>query len=209
MNLKKSRSKCRTLNKTIRKPACKKRILVISGPSGVGKTTLCDYLIRKERRIKECVTATTRPPRPGEINGKDYLFRTKNDFIKDIKNKKFIEYTKLFGNYYGTPINSLNSVFNEGKYPLLRVDVTGARNLKEKGYEGIYIFILPPDIRILKQRLLNRKGKESESELNRRLKRARQEMKYYKNYDFLVVNDKIHKAVKEIQNIIKNHLYKE
>jgi guanylate kinase len=181
--------------------------VVISGPSGVGKTTLCNYLIRKEPLIKPCVTATTRPPRLGEINGQDYFFVSRGDFRKGIKSKKFVEYTRLFGNYYGTPISSINAVFNEGKYPLLRVDVKGADNLKRHGFKGVYIFILPPDIKILQQRLINRGSKESRVELTRRLKRARVEMKYYRHYDFHVVNDKIPHAVKEIRNIIKEYLY--
>ncbi|MFH1230875.1 MAG: guanylate kinase [Planctomycetota bacterium] len=189
------------------KTTIKKQIVVISGPSGVGKTTLCNHLIRKEPRLKPCVTATTRVPRQGEIDGRDYFFISKSDFRSGIKNKKFVEYTKLFGNYYGTPIDSLNSIFNEGKYPLLRVDVKGAGNLKRQGFKGVYIFILPPDIKTLKQRLVKRQGKESRSELNQRLKRARREMKYYQNYDYQVINDKIPGVVKEIHNIIKKHLY--
>lgn len=181
--------------------------MVISGPSGVGKTTLCNYLIRKEIRLKPCVTATTRRPRDGEIDGVDYFFISKSYFRKGIKNKKFVEYTRLFGNYYGTPISSLNSVFNEGKYPLLRVDVKGANNLKRDGFKGVYIFILPPDIKALQQRLINRKSKESQLELARRLKRARCEMKRCQSYDFQVVNDKIPRAVKKIQNIIRKYIH--
>ena len=183
--------------------------MVISGPSGVGKTTLCNYLVRKEPQLKPCVTATTRAPRQGEIDGKDYFFISKSDFRRGIKNKKFVEYTRLFGNYYGTPIDSLNSIFNDGKYPLLRVDVKGADNLKRQGFKGVYIFILPPNIKTLKQRLIKRQSKESRSELNQRLKRARGEMKYYRNYDYQVINDKIPKVIKEIKSIIKKHLFKE
>jgi guanylate kinase len=183
------------------------KILVISGPSGVGKTTLCEEILRKERRLKACVTATTRAPRYGEVNGKDYHFLTKSEFSRDVKNRKFVEYTRLFGNYYGTPIRSLKAVFNEGKYSLLRVDVQGAKNLKRNGYKGVYIFIMPPNVKTLKQRLDSRKTNESRRELNQRLKRAIKEMSYSKDYDFQVINDKITGAVKEIQNIIRKHLY--
>ncbi|MDI6733646.1 MAG: guanylate kinase [Planctomycetota bacterium] len=184
----------------------KKRILVISGPSGVGKTTLCDHLIRKEHTVKPCVTATSRSPRPGEKHGKDYFFLTKKEFKDGIKRGKFVEFTTLFGNYYGTPVESLRAVFDEGKYPLLKIDVKGARNLKNKGYKGVYIFILPPDEETLKHRLIQRKSKESKEEIKKRLSRAKREMTYRKDYDFEVVNDKIPRAVRQIQDITREHL---
>lgn len=184
-----------------------RQILVISGPSGVGKTTLCEHLIRRERRLKPCITATTRKPRPGEVNKKDYLFLTIREFNNGIKRKKFVEYTKLFGNYYGTPLESLERVFKQDKYPLLRVDVRGTRALKRKGFKSVYIFILPPDTETLKQRLIKRQSKESSAEINKRLKRARQEMRYSKDYDFHVINNSIPRAVREMQKIVRKYLY--
>ena len=192
----------------------KHKILVVSGPSGVGKTTLCEHLMRRERRIKPGITATTRKPRPGEKDGRDYHFLTVKEFENGIRSKKFVEYTRLFGNYYGTPIESLNGVFKQGKYPLLRVDVRGARALKRKGFKGVYIFILPPclpagrpDVKTLKQRLVKRQSRESATDINKRLKRARAEMRYSRDYEFHVVNDRIARAVGEMRQIVKKNLY--
>ncbi|MBI5779670.1 MAG: guanylate kinase [Planctomycetes bacterium] len=184
-----------------------RQILVVSGPSGVGKTTLCEHLLRLERRLKPCITATTRQPRPGEKDGRDYHFLTVKGFTGGIRNKKFVEYTRLFGNYYGTPVASLNGVFRQGRYPLLRVDVRGARALKRKGFKGVYIFILPPDARTLKQRLIKRQSRETLAEINKRLKRARAEMRYARDYDFHVINDRIARAVGEMRQIVKKNLY--
>lgn len=184
-----------------------RHILVVSGPSGVGKTTLCEHLMRRERRLKPGITATTRKPRPGEVNGRDYHFLTIKGFANGIRSKKFVEYTKLFGNYYGTPVESLDRVFKQDKYPLLRVDVRGARALKRKGFKGVYIFIRPPDTETLKQRLVKRQSKESSSEINKRLKRAKAEMRYSRDYEFNVVNDRIARAVCEMCKIVKKYLY--
>ncbi|MEK7310290.1 MAG: guanylate kinase [Planctomycetota bacterium] len=184
-----------------------RQILVVSGPSGVGKTTLCGHLLRLERRLKPGITATTRKPRPGEVNKKDYFFLTIKQFTDGIRSKKFVEYTRLFGNYYGTPIESLNGVFKQGKYPLLRVDVRGAKALKQKGFRGVYIFILPPDAKTLKHRLVKRQSQETTQEITKRLKRARAEMRYARDYDFHVINDRIDRAVGEMRQIVKKNLY--
>ncbi|MEW6027213.1 MAG: guanylate kinase [Planctomycetota bacterium] len=183
------------------------KILVVSGPSGVGKTTLCERLLRLEKRLRPCVTATTRKPRPGEKDGRDYHFLTVKGFEKGIRSGNFVEYTKLFGNYYGTPVQSLDDVFSRGRYPLLRVDVRGAAALKRKGFRGVYIFILPPDAKTLKQRLVKRQSKETVQEINKRLKRARAEMRYARDYDFHVVNDRISRAVGQMRKIVRKNLY--
>ena len=183
------------------------KILVVSGPSGVGKTTLCGHLVRRERRIKPCITATTRKARPGEKDGRDYLFLTRKGFESGIKSKKFIEYTRLFGNYYGTPGGSVTRILRQGKHPLLRVDVKGAKALKRKGFKGVYIFILPPNLKTLRSRLVKRQSQESAAEINKRLKRARAEMQYYKDYDFQVINNSISVAVREMRNILRKNLY--
>jgi guanylate kinase len=191
--------------------------LVVSGPSGVGKTTLCDYLMRRERRLRTCVTATTRKPRPGEKDGRDYHFITRKEFEQGVRCKKFVEYTRLFGNYYGTPMESLEQVFSRGKYPLLRVDVRGAKALKRKGFNGVYIFILPPclpacpagkpDLKALKERLVKRQSRETVVEINKRLRRAKAEMRYARDYDFHVTNDRIDRAVREMRLILRKFLY--
>lgn len=184
-----------------------RKVLVVSGPSGVGKTTLCDYLMRRESRIMPCITATTRKPRSGEKDGRDYHFFSKLEFERGIRKRNLVEYTRLFGNYYGTPVKSLESVFQKGGYPLLRVDVRGAMALKRKRFKGVYIFILPPDDSALKERLAKRRSQESSQELIKRLKRARAEMRYARDYDFHVINDRIDRAVREMRQILKKNLY--
>ncbi|MFH1226970.1 MAG: guanylate kinase [Planctomycetota bacterium] len=198
--LKSSRNKCRISNNTDRK------ICVISGPSGVGKTTLCDSLLKKERRLAVCVTATTRPKRKGEVDGKDYRFLSERDFKAGLIRGDFIEYVRLFGHYYGTPYSSLYDVFRLGRHPLLRIEVKGARRLRKEGFKGVYIFILPPDMGTLKQRLSRRNDRTGDFE--KRLRRARTELKYKNHYDFKVVNDDLGRTVNEIKEIIRKNLFK-
>ncbi|MBI4712350.1 MAG: guanylate kinase [Planctomycetes bacterium] len=183
--------------------------MVVSGPSGVGKTTLCERLLKKERRLKACITATTRRPRKGEIDGKDYHFVTPAEFRRMIQKGELVEYVRLFDNYYGTPEQSLADIFERNRYPLLRIDVQGARRLKAKGYKGVYIFILPPDVKILLMRLKGRSGKSAGGELLKRFRKARTELRAKDEYDFQVVNDKLPQAVRDIQNILKRHLFKD
>lgn len=180
-----------------------KKVVVVSGPSGVGKTTLCELLFKKERRLMPCVTATTRPKRPGEVNGRDYYFISKPEFRDGIKTGRFAEYIRVFGNYYGTPFSSLEAVFSKKRYPLLRIDVKGASRLKKRGFKGIYIFILPPDATALRQRLAKRREKDCA----RRLKRFTMELRYRNQYDFQVINDNLNRAVGEIRSILKKNLY--
>lgn len=182
-----------------------KKVLVVSGPSGVGKTTLCDELLKKERRIKPCITATTRKPRPKEINGKDYHFITKKTFVSWLKTNKIIEYARLFGEFYGTPKKSIEAVFKNGHYPLLRIDVEGARNIKKLGYNGVFVFILPPNLKELKNRL--KKRRTSTADMQKRLTKAKKELKHKSEYSFHVVNNNLKKAVKDLKNILTANLF--
>lgn len=182
-----------------------KKIVVISGPSGVGKTTLCNKLIEQEPRLKLCVTATTRPPRTGEVNTRDYYFMSRSQFEASLKKGGIIEYTELFGALYGTPKKSLQNVFKQGHYPLLRIDIQGSRNLKKQGYQGVFIFVLPPDLPTLKKRLKIRRTEGDN--LRERLNKAREEINYQNEYDFQVVNDKLDEAASEIRTILDKHLF--
>jgi len=183
-----------------------KQIIVVSGPSGVGKTTLCARLAEEEPRIKLCVTATTRAPRPGEINGKDYWFISQKTFMEWLKQGEIIEHVQLFGHFYGTPKKSVDDVFEEGRYPLLRIDVKGATSVKQLGYKGIFIFILPPDEEALVRRLEKRKTESVDME--KRIAQAKEELKYQDNYEFKVINDNLEKAVTEMKDILSYHLFR-
>lgn len=182
------------------------KIVVVSGPSGVGKTTICERLFAEEPRVKPCVTATTREPRKGENDGIDYYFITKEVFKDWIKSGEIVEYTELFGNFYGTPKKSIEEILKKGFVPLLRIDVNGAKRLKELGYKGIFIFILPPDEKALMERL--KKRETPGADMRERLTKAQEELSHKNEYDFLVVNDNFDKTVDEIKNIINNNLEK-
>lgn len=183
-----------------------KRVIVVSGPSGVGKTTLCARLAEEEPRIKLCVTATTRLPRSGEKDGRDYWFVSTETFKDWLKNDGIIEHVQLFGNFYGTPKKSVDDIFKEGRYPLLRIDVKGADSIKQLGYKGIFIFILPPDTDTLVKRLEKRKTESVDME--KRIAQAKEELKYQDNYEFKVINDNLERAVIETKNILSNHLFR-
>jgi guanylate kinase len=180
------------------------KIAVISGPSGVGKTTLCDELVKQEPRLKLCRTATTRPPRPGESSN-DYYFISRQTFMEWFKKGEIIEYIELFGNFYGTPEKSIRDISRSGGYPLLRIDVEGGRSLRRLGYKGVFIFVLPPDFSALEERL--KKRVTASDDLARRLARAKEELTYQNEYDFKVINDNLARVVAEIRDILVKHLF--
>lgn len=184
-----------------------KQIIVFSGPSGVGKTTLCARLAEEEPRIKLCVTATTRAPRSGEIDGKDYWFISQETFKDWLKNGEIIEYVQLFDHFYGTPKKSVEDIFKQDRYPLLRIDVKGATSIKQLGYKGVFIFILPPDVETLVQRL--KKRHTLPVDIEKRIAQAKEELKYKDDYAFQVVNDDLERALTEVKNILSFHLFKD
>jgi len=180
------------------------KIAIVSGPSGVGKTTLCDELVKQEPRLKLCRTATTRPPRSGE-SPDDYYFISRQTFMEWFKKGEIIEYTELFGNFYGTPKKSIQDISRSGGYPLLRIDVEGGRSLKRLGYKGVFIFVLPPDFSVLAERL--KKRVTASGDLTRRLARAKEELTHQNEYDFKVINNRLATAVAEIRDILTRHLF--
>ncbi len=182
-----------------------KKIIVVSGPSGVGKTTLCARVVANEPRIRLCVTATTRAPRTGEVAGQDYHFMSPAEFETGIKNNEFIEHVKLFDAYYGTPEKSIDDIWQSSQTPLLRIDVQGAQVLRKLGYQGLFIFILPPSLEVLKERLKGR-GSSTDS-LEKRFQQVTEEMKRQSEYDFRVVNDKLDEAVREVKNILEDNFF--
>ena len=178
------------------------RIIVVSGPSGVGKTTLVETMLEHSSSIVRSVSATTRLPRSGETDGVDYHFLPKSEFERLIEQNGLVEWTKYGENYYGTLKSTLESIIKAGKDIVLTIDVDGAIQLKKLGLSCLLIFILPPSVQILRQRLEERKT-ETESELNQRLERAKAEFDLVAYYDYCVVNDQIPLAVQQLIKIIE------
>lgn len=175
-------------------------LIVISGPSGAGKGTICKALLeRNDYWIS--VSATTRKPRQGEIEGINYCFVDREEFQKKIELEDFLEYAEVYGNFYGTPKSKVEEMLDKGIDVILEIDIQGALRVKEKVSEGVFIFILPPSMEELKQRIINR-GSETQESLMTRFKSAYQEINYISKYNYAVVNDKVNDAVKKIESIL-------
>ena len=176
-------------------------LIVISGPSGAGKGSICKALLEKRDDLFISVSATTRSPRAGEIDGVNYHFLTKEDFISRVQSNDFLEYAEVHGNMYGTPKFKVEEMLAEGKNVILEIDIQGALKVKENFEEGVFIFILPPSMEELKQRIIKR-GSETEESLMTRFKNAYQEINYVSKYNYAVVNDEVETAVNKIEGII-------
>lgn len=176
-------------------------LVVISGPSGSGKGTICKKLIEDLESIKVSVSATTRKPRVGEIEGKNYFFIDEENFKNKIKNEEFLEYALVYGNYYGTPKKAVLKELENGKDIILEIDIQGALKVKENYSKGVFIFILPPSLEELKNRIEGR-GTDSEEVIRGRLKCAYDELNYAFQYDYVVLNDEVEIAVDKIKEII-------
>lgn len=174
-------------------------MLVVSGPSGSGKTTICKRLL-EDPRVHFSVSATTRSPRPGEVDGRDYHFLTRERFRELMARGAFIEHAEVYGNMYGTLREPMQAALDRGQVYLLEIDVQGALQLKALGEPGIYVFIAPPDFDELRRRLVARKT-ESPEVLERRLAKAEDEWRERTKYDHIVVNDRVDDAVAKIRAI--------
>jgi len=181
------------------------RVWIVSGPSGSGKTSLCDALLEDkfwQKRLLKSVSCTTRPMRNGEVEGKDYVHVTKEAFLKLIKNGALLEHEEIFGFYYGTPKSIINEADVKGRDLLLCIDVKGARSVRSYfGKKVASIFILPPDVEVLAQRLKKR-STENKKDIEKRLKRVKIELSLKKEYDYIVVNDDFDEALKKIKAIL-------
>lgn len=178
----------------------KGKLFVLSGPSGVGKGTICKKLL-ENIDLEISVSATTRKPREGEIEGVSYFFVNHDRFEDMIQKGEFLEHAEVFGNYYGTPKQKVLDKLAWGKDVLLEIDVQGAMQVKENYPESIAIFVCPPSLTTLKHRLAGR-GTESEESLNQRIAKALTEIEMLKNYDYYIVNDELDDAVKNVKSII-------
>jgi guanylate kinase len=186
----------------------KAKLFIVSAPSGSGKTTLCRKLLGSGLGLVDSVSMTTRPPRPGEKDGDDYIFVTDAHFRREIKRRGFLEYEENFGYLYGTPKDFIEKNIRKGRSVLLNIDVKGAMKVA-RAYPAAskLIFILPPSIKELKRRLQMRKS-DSAQVIAKRLAIARKEMSYKKKYDYRIVNDHIPEAYKKLEGIIKTEIEK-
>ena len=178
----------------------KNKLLVISGPSGVGKGTIVKALKARRNDVVESISCTTRAPRDGETHGKEYFFLSKEEFLRRIAENDFLEYDEHFGNYYGTPKSFVIEMLQE-KSVILEIDVVGALNTKKEIPESILIMIAPPSVEELKRRLVGR-GTETDDDIENRLSRLEYELAQQDKYDHVIVNDDLEQAIGQIENIL-------
>jgi len=176
-------------------------LIIVSGPSGAGKGTICKELISRDDSIIVSVSATTRKPRAGEVDGISYHFLTKDRFEALIGENGFLEHACVYDNYYGTPKDFVIEHITAGRNVLLEIDIQGALQVKKKYPEGVFIFVLPPSMKTLKSRIEGR-GSETPESLNKRLSSAYSEIELIKNYDYFIVNDTVCHATDLLQAII-------
>lgn len=176
-------------------------LFIVSGPSGVGKGTICRELMKDMTDICLSVSATTRAPREGEVDGVNYYFIDKETFMERVANNGFLEYAEVFGNYYGTPRAKVEEKLAAGEDVLLEIDVQGAKQIKENYPEGIFIFILPPTLAELRRRL-EKRGKDTAEVIEHRLSFALDEIRQMFTYDYFVVNDDLAEAVDKVRSIV-------
>lgn len=177
-------------------------LFVVSAPAGCGKDTILGELFKKTDKAGYAVSATTRAPREGEINGVHYHFLTREDFSEKIKRGEVLEYTEYCGNFYGTLKKSVDDLILSGKDAVLKIEVEGAMNIKKMFPEACLVFILPPSLEILEKRLRGR-GTETEEKIRERTLQAKNELKFAKNYDYLVVNDDLNEAVEDVLAVFR------
>lgn len=176
-------------------------LIVLSGPSGVGKGTVCSALRGRASDLIYSVSATTRKPREGEREGVNYFYRTKEEFLSMIEKGELLEWAEYVGNYYGTPKDFVEKTIEEGKDIILEIDVQGALKVKEKFPEGVFLFLLPPSLDELESRIVGR-GTETEDVIAGRMMAARDELELVKHYDYAIVNDRVDLACDRIQSIL-------
>lgn len=181
-------------------------LVLFSGPSGVGKDTVLEIVLAKDTSLQKSVSCTTRGIRENEIDGKDYYFITVPEFEEMIENHEVLEFTRYGQNFYGTPKAPIDKWLSEGKTVILKIEVEGASNIKKLYPDSVGIFIMPPSMEVLEQRLRSR-GTEGEADIKKRLEIAHSEIGHSKVYDYLVVNDDLEKTSENVLDIL-HKLYK-
>ena len=181
----------------------KGKLFVISGSSGVGKGTLLKQLVQRNPELEVSISATTRNPRPGEVDGVNYFFTSKEDFLKEVENGDFLEWAEFNGNYYGTKQAWVERNLNKGRNLILEIETKGALQIKEKMPDAVLIFILPPSLEELEHRLRGR-NTEDEATIQGRLHEVKREIECSKNYDYRIINDDLEKALSELEKLVKS-----
>ncbi|KAF0091268.1 MAG: guanylate kinase [Fusobacteria bacterium] len=177
-------------------------LLVISGPSGAGKGTICKALVEKHQNNLQCsISATSREVRPGEFVDKTYYYIGKNKFLENIENDQFLEFAEVYGNYYGTLIEEVQRLFKMNADVILEIEMQGALQIREKSEDAVLIFIMPPSFKELRDRL-HKRNRDRKEDIQNRLDKVSSELKYIKDYDYIVVNDRLEDAVAKIEAII-------
>lgn len=177
-------------------------MVVVSAPSGAGKTSLCEEVVARVPNLVHSVSYTTRPPRSQEKEGIDYHFVSYKEFHKMVAEGEFAEWAEVHGNFYGTSVKLLESYWAQGKDVILDIDVQGAIKLRARFPEAAFVFVLTPEFKQLEERLRVRRT-EPEEILQGRLKKAREEISYYRDYDYLVINDDFERAVRDLEAVIR------
>lgn len=183
-------------------------LIVFSGPSGVGKGTVRQEIFSTpDHKFDYSVSMTTRPQRPGEVDGVDYFFRTREEFEALIKEGQMLEYAEYVGNYYGTPLSYVNETLDKGIDVFLEIEVQGALQVKSKVQDGVFIFLTPPDLEELEERLVGR-GTDSPEVIAQRIERAKEEIALMREYDYAVVNDQVSLAAERVKRVIEAEHYR-
>lgn len=178
-------------------------LIVFSGPSGVGKGTVRKEIFSTpDHKFEYSVSMTTRPQRPGEVDGVDYFFRTREEFEELIRQGQMLEYAEYVGNYYGTPLTYVNETLDRGIDVFLEIEVQGALQVKKKVPDGVFIFLTPPDLGELQERLVGR-GTDSQEVIAKRIEKAKEEIALMREYDYAVVNDEVPLAAERVKRIIE------
>ena len=178
-------------------------LIVFSGPSGVGKGTVRQEIFSKpDHKFEYSVSMTTRAQRPGEVDGKDYFFRSREEFEELIRKGQMLEYAEYVGNYYGTPSTYVNETLDKGIDVFLEIEVQGALQVKKKVPDAVFIFLTPPDLNELQERLIGR-GTDSEEVIAQRIERAREEIALMSEYDYAIVNDEVPLAAERVKRVIE------
>ena len=183
----------------------KGKLIILSGPSGVGKDTVLQSWQKANQKVQKVVSYTTRQPRAGEVEGEDYHFITHEAFEQLIKQNAFLEHKEVYGHYYGTPLHDMEELLNSGKFAVLKIDVQGALESIKKRPDAMTIFLLPPSFEELEHRIRSR-GADSEEDIKKRLSKTSWELSQSSHYQYQVVNDTIDQAVARLEEILKKSL---